>query len=181
MEWMVRILHERVLLIGDDDRQVQPALLQAVPSAQVTAVPTLFDGIAELAAGTYTTILAAAEPIERRPEAAVKTLREMARDARLLLFGHPTLELLSRKMLQFGVDDYVITPATAGEFEQIFGTPPLRLAAANDAEAPQPTLTLPTESPSAVATLLRLPFADVLLVGVLQHTHDAPGAARRSI
>src|SRR5438270_6709178 len=154
MEWMVRILHERVLLIGDDDRQVQPALLQAVPSAQVTAVPTLFDGIAELAAGTYTTILAAAEPIERRPEAAVKTLREMASDARVLLFGHPTLELLSRKMLQFGVDDYVITPATAGEFEQIFGTPPLRLASDSDAEsAPSPAIA-PADAFSA---LLRLP------------------------
>jgi len=177
----VRLLHERVLLIGDDNREVQPALLAAVPSAQVTAVPTLFDGIAELAGGTYTTILAAAEPLERRPEAAVKILREMASDARLLLFGHPTLELLSRKMLQFGVDDYVITPATAGEFEQIFGTPPLRLAGESDAEAEQAPAGAAAVDSSASFALLRLPFADLLLDALLQHPHDAPGAAVRAI
>jgi len=34
----------------------------------------MFDGIAELANGGYSAVLAAAEPIERRPEAAVRTL-----------------------------------------------------------------------------------------------------------
>src|SRR3954468_16897667 len=136
---MVRLTQERVLLIGDAKRDVQTAILQAAPGAQVTTVATVFDGIAELAspslasglggAGAYTTVIAAAEPIERRPEAAVRTLRELARDARLILFGHPTLELLSRKMMQFGCDDYVITPAAAGELQQIFGSPPaMRLA-----------------------------------------------------
>ena len=56
--------------------------------------------------------------LERRPEAAVTTLRELAGDARLLLFGHPTLEILSQKMLQFGCDDYVVTPAAAAEFRR---------------------------------------------------------------
>src|SRR5688572_29856809 len=98
---MVRLAHERVLLIGDSQRQVQCALLQAVPGAQVTSVSTIFDGIAELAANPYTTVLAAAEPMERRPEAAVRALRELTSDGRLILFGHPTLELLSRKMMQF--------------------------------------------------------------------------------
>src|ERR1700722_4414662 len=109
---MVRLVHERVLLIGDAQRELQAALLQALPGAGVTAVPTLFDAVAELSANHFTTVLAAAEPLERRPEAAVKTLRELAGDARLLLFGHPTLEILSRKMLEFGCDDYVITPAS---------------------------------------------------------------------
>ena len=102
--------------------------MQAIPGAGVTAVPTLFDAIAELSSNRFTTVLAAAEPLERRPEAAVRTLRELAGDARLLLFGHPTLEILSQKMLQFGCDDYVITPAAATEFAQIFASPLMRLA-----------------------------------------------------
>ena len=40
-----------------------------------------------------------------------------------MLFGHPTLEMLSRKMMQFGCDDYIVTPAKAGEIQQIFGAP----------------------------------------------------------
>src|SRR4051812_189161 len=127
---MVRLSPERVLLIGDAKRDVQSAIAQAVPGAQVTSVPTVFDGIAELSANAYTTVMAAVEPIERRPEAAVRALREVARDGRLILFGHPTLELLSRKMMQFGCDDYIVTPASPGEVRQVFGAPRLRIAEA---------------------------------------------------
>src|SRR3954471_17180441 len=123
----MRLSTERILLIGDQDRQVQGALSQTLPGAQITSVGGMFDGIAELSGGGYSTILAAAEPIERRPEAAVKTLRQLAGDARLMLFGHPTLEPLSRKMLSFGCDDYIITPAIPDELQQMFGSPPLRL------------------------------------------------------
>jgi len=104
---MVSLAHERILLVGDHDRSMHGALAQVLPMANVTAVPSYFDAIAELCAGRYTTVLAAAEPIERRPEAATRTLRELAGDGRLLLFGHPTLEPLSRKMLEFGCDDYL--------------------------------------------------------------------------
>jgi len=169
---MVRLVHERVLLIGDARREIQAALVQAAPEALVTHVPTLFDGIAELSASKYTTVLAAAEPLERRPEAAVRALRESAGDARLLLFGHPTLEILSRKMLDFGCDDYVITPATAGEFQQIFGSPSLRLTEPPDqssAEAPE------EKAPSFA--LARLPLAELLLDAMVQSPHDAPAAA----
>jgi GGDEF domain-containing protein len=121
---MVRLAQERVLLIGDPSRQVHAALAQALPGAQVTSVESHFDGIAELAAHNYTAVVAAAEPIERRPEAAVRQIRELAGEGRVVLFGHPTLELLSRKMLEFGADDYLITPASSGEIEQIFRAPP---------------------------------------------------------
>jgi diguanylate cyclase (GGDEF)-like protein len=65
--------------------------------------------------------------MERRPEAAVKTLRELGGDSRLLLYGHPTLEPLSQKMMDFGADDYLVTPVTAGELLQVMGTAKLRL------------------------------------------------------
>src|SRR5688572_2823615 len=105
---MLRIGTERVLLIGDPQREVHASLMQALPGAQITPVGDYFDAIAELSTSQYTAVLASAEPIERRPEAAVRTLRELAGDGRVILFGHPTLEPLSRKMLNFGADDYII-------------------------------------------------------------------------
>jgi two-component system, cell cycle response regulator len=180
---MVRLLHERVLLIGDAERDVQSALAEALPGAQVTSVPTLFDGIAELSGNRFTTVLAAAEPLERRPEAAVRTLRELAGDARVLLFGHPTLEILSRKMMEFGCDDYVITPASAGEFQQVFGKPLMRIArpqaepeqTAGSSESAAPV------APSLVSRLAELPLAEILLDAMLQHPADAVGAAVKEI
>lgn len=114
---------DRILIIGDTDRQVHDALLEASPRSQIVQAPTIFDGIAELHTGEFQTVLAPTEPIERRPESAVQTLRSAAGDARLLLFGHPTLEPLSRKMLEFGCDDYLITPITAGDLSQILNQP----------------------------------------------------------
>lgn len=180
---MVRLLHERVLLIGDARRDVQSALAEALPGAQVTSVPTLFDGIAELSGNRFTTVLAAAEPMERRPEAAVRTLRELAGDARLLLFGHPTLEILSRKMMEFGCDDYVITPASPGEFQQVFGKPPMRIA--RPQEAPEQTAGA-SQAPGPAATSLiyrlgQLPLGDILLDAMLQHPADAAQAAVKEI
>ena len=130
---MVRLAQERVLLIGDPQRQVHGALAQALPGVHVTSVASFFDGVAELVANHYTAVVAAAEPIERRPEAAVRTLRELAGEGRVVLFGHPTLELLNRKMLEFGADDYLITPANPGEVEQIFRSPPVRVPAGGPA------------------------------------------------
>jgi GGDEF domain-containing protein len=185
---------ERILLIGDRDRAVQGTLAQVLPGAEVVAVPSYFDAISEMASASsgknrYTTVLAAAEPIERRPEAAVKALRELAGDGRLLLFGHPTLEPLSRKMLDFGCDDYVVTPVSPGEIQLMFGTPPLRLApasadataAANDEGAPGATGTLDTAPPGRIALLGALPLAEIVLDAMLQHPHDAPEAAIKQI
>jgi GGDEF domain-containing protein len=181
---MVRMQHERVLLIGDAEHVVQAALMQAVPAAQVTCVPTLFDGIAELSGNRFTTILAAAEPLERRPEAAVRTLRELAGDARLLLFGHPTLEILSRKMLEFGCDDYVITPPSPGEFQQVFSKASMRLAepitGPDGSDQPNADQS-PAPPPSIVSQLVQLPLAEMLLDAMLQSPGDAPAAVIKDI
>ncbi|HEV2295296.1 MAG TPA: diguanylate cyclase [Tepidisphaeraceae bacterium] len=172
--------HERILLVGDATRQVQGALAEAIPGAHVTSVATYFDAIAEITAHPYTTVLASAEPIERRPEAAVKSLRQAAGEARVLLFGQPSLEPVSRKMLAFGCDDYVITPTTPAELHQVFGAPPLRLARvspADDARS-EPLVSSP---PAKVALLMGLPLAEILLDAMLQHPHDTPTAAVKRI
>ncbi len=176
---MVRPLQHRVLLIGDPRREVYGALAQALPAAQVTSVGSVFEGIAELAGGAYTAVVAAAEPIERRPEAAVRTLRELAGDSRLILFGHPTLELLSRKMLSFGADDYVVTPVGAVELQQVFGSAPLRIAAGDHhpQELAAEEVDALASSTAAADALERLNNADLLLDAIIQHPHDSPAAA----
>ena len=177
---MVRLLHERVLLIGDAQREVQSALAEALPGAQVTSVPTLFDGIAELSGNRFTTVLASAEPLERRPEAAVRTLRELAGDARLLLFGHPTLEILSRKMMEFGCDDYVVTPASPSEFQEIFGRPALRITDASQEEPAGDGEQLATPE-LASSRLLRLPVAEILIDAMLEHPAEAVQAGVKAL
>ena len=177
---------EKILLIGDTQRDLQAAVMMARPNAQVVSVLSFFDGIAELSNRNYSAVLAAAEPIERRPESAVKTLRELAGNGRVLLFGHPTLEPLSRKMLQFGIDDYLITPASPTELGQMLTSTAPRLA------SPQAKPDVEIQSggiqsakayngPSLLSLLHGIPLADVLLDALVQTPHDAPNTALQQI
>ncbi|MDP9172399.1 MAG: GGDEF domain-containing protein [Planctomycetota bacterium] len=180
---MVRLSQERVLLIGDVDRQMYSAVMQALPTAQVRSVANLFDGIAEMTSEQYTTVLASAEPIERRPEAAVKTLRELAGDGRLLLFGHPTLEPLSQKMLEFGCDDYLVTPATPAELLELLGSASLRLRhARGDRKNENAASTAPTELlADHISPLSRIPVADIALECLLQSPQETESAVIKQI
>jgi two-component system cell cycle response regulator len=166
------IMPEKILLIGDTRREMQLALSQASPDATVVGVASVFDAIAELSSRSFNTVLTAAEPIERRPESAVRALRQLAGGGRLLLYGHPTLEPLSRKMLQFGVDDYLVTPATSLEMQQALTPVGMRLAEAIDGDDPprQP------ESPD-LAKLRQLPLAEILLDALIQSPCDAASVA----
>jgi PleD family two-component response regulator len=173
---MNSLAQENILLVGDQDRQLHAALAQILPSANVTAAPSYFDAIADLAGTTYTTVLAAAAPIERRPESALRIIRELAGNARLLLFGNTGYEPLSRKMLDFGLDDYIVTPASPSELQQMFGAPPLRLLPqSSEGESTQ------SISPGKIDLLNGLPIADVMLDALLHHPHDAQRAALQRI
>jgi GGDEF domain-containing protein len=125
-------------------------------------------------------VLAAAEPIKFRPEAAVRTLRQLAGEARLMLFGDPTLESLSRKMLNFGCDDYTVTPANPDELQQMFGSPPLRMTTQQAPSEPQNAPEAHAE-PSRMSILMGLPIANILLEAMIHHPHDAPAAAIKQI
>lgn len=172
---MVRFAQERILLIGDRGRQVEPALAQAIPAAQVTRVDDYFEGIAELSAHDYSAVVASAEPIEHRPEAAIRTLRELAGDGRLILFCPPKLEPVSRRMTEFGCDDYLISPASVAEVQQIFGTPVMRIAPATDeGAAPEMPPEIATITPSPLQSV---PLADLALDALMHH----PGAATTAL
>ena len=131
--------------------------------------------------------------MERRPEAAVRVLRELTGDGRLVLFGHPTLELLSRKMLEFGCDDYLVSPPSSAELQQIFSRPTLKLAGADDENAEH----LSNLSPSADRSdadardgsgreksardgslfVDSLPLAELMLDALVTRPHEAARAA----
>lgn len=177
---MPRIGQEKVLLIADPQREVHGALISAIPSASVTAVNDFFDAIAELSANQYTTVFASAEPVERRPEAAIRAIRELVGDGRLILFGQPSLEGLSRKMLEFGADDYLITPANAAELQQMFGTPLLRAVPPKSENEAHDEVKV-TRPPTAGDILQSLPLADVVLDALLKFPADSPAAAVKRI
>jgi GGDEF domain-containing protein len=171
-EAMVRSAQERVLLIGDVDRQMYSTVTQALPTAQVKSVPSLFDGIAELSHEHYTTVLASVEPMERRPESAVRTLRELSGEGRLLLFGHPTLEPLSQKMMEFGCDDYLITPITPGELLETLGGPVPKWKKKSEGAG---------EEERAVHPLSHISVASLMVDAMVQAPQDPVGTLIRSI
>ena len=87
-------------------------------------------------------------------------------------------------MLEFGVDDYIVTPANASELQQMFGTPTLRVASATAPErstGQENADVKVTPAPSSIDILHGLPLADVVLDALAHHPADAPAAAVRRI
>ena len=182
---MVRALQHRLLLIGDGRGQVRHAVGQAFPEAHVRNAPTVFDGIAELAQDHYTAVLVAAEPVGNRPVAAMRALRELAGNGKLVLYGDASTEPLSLRMMKFGCDDYLVTPVEAHELEQMFGGGelPLRLqpeparAAPMAVVAPPPP---PPPQPIAPAPVIQAPPAPAPTVSI-DTTNVPPAVAAAEI
>ena len=104
----------RVLLVGDADGLMSAALERATPMTARESVATVFEAVIAVGEADFAAVLVNVEPVERRPEAAVRALRESLGDdgrRRLVLFGGPSLEPLSRRMLGFGGDDVLVMPA----------------------------------------------------------------------
>jgi len=191
---MARALLNRVpssvLLIGDTDRDLAAAIAQAMPGAAVHHAENLFDGIAELSRDGFGAVFAAAEPVGRRPEAAMRTLRELTGEGRLVLFGDAGHEPLSRKLMEHGCDDYLVTPVSAQQVLQALTAEkaatakeesrPLRMHSDYDVVPPaktaeaRPQFTLPTSTSAAAGALLaKLPMSEILLDAILEHPGDA--------
>ena len=174
---MARASVQRVLLIGDVDRQVADAVTLAAPAVTTKSVPTVFDGIAELSREQFGTVLLAASPVSRRPESALRAIRASAGTGRVLLFGDPSTEPLSRRMLQFGCDDYLITPLSQAQIKQALGPSPLKLRTDAQASAPPPAVPRrpePVEIPPEPD--LDVELAAPAQVREFEITDEAPGA-----
>jgi GGDEF domain-containing protein len=76
----------------------------------------------------------------------------------------------------------VITPVAPGELSQVFGTPPLRVAAEPPAaghDDPQPGLAI--SPPTRISLLSGLPLAEIVLDAILRNPHGGPAAAAAQI
>jgi GGDEF domain-containing protein len=168
----------RILLVGESAGAMHSALSSAAPRSEIVTTPTVFDAIAELSAGEFHAVFCPAEPIERRAESAVATLRGVAGDARLILFGHPTLEPLSRKMLNCGCDDYVVTPAEPAEISEILNQPRTSKDEGGRMKDEENALTQSVTSSPFIPHPSSLEFdPTIFLDALLNHPTDAPAAA----
>jgi ActR/RegA family two-component response regulator len=165
---MVRLGNENILVVGDRDRRMHTSVANAMPAASVTSVQSVFDALAELNAGVYSGVLVNIDPIESRPEAATRALREAASEARLVVYSEPAHEPLSRTLVDHGADDYVIAPPDAKELQQLLSRPAPRVVESDDAQD--------AESISAtdvLQPLLDLPMTDIVLSSMLEHPQQA--------
>jgi GGDEF domain-containing protein len=85
-------------------------------------------------------------------------------------------------MMEFGCDDYVVTPPSPSEFQQIFGKPPMRIAQTTDEQAAASESVPAIAAPEPLASrLLQLPLAEILLDAMLEHPADAVDAMVKAI
>ena len=133
----------RLLLVGDADGRLGDALAEAVPAAEATVTATVFDAIVLLGESDFDVVFVNVEPIERRPEAAVRALRGKLGDGRLVLFGEASLEPLGRRMVGLGGDDFVTVPADPARLRRA-------VAGATDAGAAAGSLLPPDWPPAGV-------------------------------
>lgn len=161
--------NDQILVIGDRDRRMQNSVASALPTASVTSVQSVFDALAELNAGVYSGVLVNVDPLQNRPEAATRALREAAGEARLVVYSDPAHEPLSINLTQHGADDYVIAPADNSELQNLLAMPVSRVVEADQPlPAPQAEAT-----PDVLQTLRELPMTDIVLTAMLDHPQQA--------
>ncbi|MGC4032798.1 MAG: GGDEF domain-containing protein [Tepidisphaeraceae bacterium] len=167
----MRLSGDNILVVGDRDRRMQSAVAGALPAASITSVRTVFDAIAELHAGLYHGVLVNTDPLESRPEAATRALREAAGEGRIVLWTEATHEPFTRKLIDQGADDYVVAPADAAELKQTLTGPPEAVPAV----VAQPEIAAAVESSSnePLKALLELPLTDIVLSAMLEHPQRA--------
>jgi two-component system cell cycle response regulator len=175
---MVLANRERILLVADAHDQMRAPLAAAAGDAQIVSVPSYFDAMAELAAGPCSAVLAAVEPIQRRPEAAIRSLRGVGPDARIILFAEPMLEPLARGLLKSGCDDYVIVPPEPKELAQLIrGRSAPESGPAEEARPPAAPRTTSRPAADDLGPLAAMDLADMLLGLVCEHPSDAADQA----
>lgn len=110
-----------ILLVGTAC-EAEDAVRSAMPAMNVVHASDWFDALARLQHKTFAAVLAPAADVHRRPEAALRRMRESAGPAKLLLLALPEHEVLMRKLVaaDVGCDDYLISPVTSAELVRTF-------------------------------------------------------------
>lgn len=114
---------ESVLVISGSG-EVASAVEAALPGSQVERVGDWFEGLSRLHHRTFDALLADGSQIKRRPDAALRRLRDAAGDSRVVLMVHPVDEPLARKIVAGKVgsgtcDEYVVLPVSPREIAQV--------------------------------------------------------------
>ena len=131
----------RVLVVGDADGSIRSALVAAMPAARVETAENAFEAVLALGEGEYAAVLAGLDLVRRRPEAAVRALRQGLGEGsgrRLVLFGGDDLQPLASRLNAAGGDGLLTLPAATGPLLRL-----LRVADGEERDAPP---LLPDES-----------------------------------
>jgi len=171
----MRLNGDNILLVGDQDHHMRSAVARAMPPASITSVPSVFDAIAELHAGMFDGVLVNTLPLEARPEAATRALREAAGEGRIVLWTDAAREPLSRRLLDIGADDYVVAPADPDELQRTLGPKPRNESPTATADVEQ------LRGEVAPVAMPDLPLAEIVLTAMLEHPQRALDRAVEAI
>jgi len=144
--------HPTILLVGDDGRMTK-LLRQATGANHLALAPSPFHALVRLDREPFSLVLLHAEPLAERLCPAVRALRQVCPDARILIYGEPHTEPHAQAALRAGAVDYLIWPVPSAQLQRL-------LAATFTSASPTPAPPDPPSggppAPSAPGTLLDL-------------------------
>lgn len=114
---------DRLLVVGDLER-LGPIVRKCFAPNPISGVRGLLAGIAEVPRAPTRAILIGHDPTCRNVEAAVAAIRRVAgADVPVVYCCEPSYEHVGRRVLDHGVDDYVIFPPESGDLERALRMP----------------------------------------------------------
>lgn len=157
-----------VLLVGDAARAEGP-LRSALPGVHVDHADNYFNAIVHLgSSGPYDAVLVPVMPVQNRARAAVENLRAAAGDAKVLIVTEPDGEILSRKLVGQGIDDYLVWPLAGADLAAAIQPPPSAPVAPPATAAPAPAIATPRPGFS-----FDIPVAEIVLDALVREPAEA--------
>ena len=111
----------RLLIIGC--RALREAVTRALPNCEVVATERMLSGVWESGKGQFDGVFLSLSNGDGALR-AIRSLREVAPNTRIVVTCAPADEPLARDALRAGADDYVLEPPTRAELECALQVPP---------------------------------------------------------
>ena len=115
----------RLLVIAD--RPMVEAIGRALPSCDIVPADNPLAGIWQAGQGRFDGVLISYSAGRDGNSGALRNLRGLAPDARIVLACAPADEPAARRAVQNGADDYVLEPLSRDDIEAAFQLPSVRL------------------------------------------------------
>ncbi len=116
----------RLLVIGGT--KVQEAVCRALPQCRVVRADHPLAGLWEMGRDRFDGVLLSVSNGHATQASAIRNLRELAPQARIVLCCAPADEPAAREAVRGGADDYLLEPLTRDEIETAFEIPTARAA-----------------------------------------------------